>query len=454
MPCRFAFAALAALLVPSISLAAGAVRSPNVVLIMVDDLGYNDLGCYGHPKIKTPVLDQLAKDGIRLTSYYSGATVCTPSRMALLTGAYAWRSGWTQGVVGYKMGGTSGMSPKALTIAEVFKSEGYATAISGKWHVGEKPQCLPAGQGFDSSYYITKSNNQTKKLWRGNELIEKQFTNRLLTEQFTRDAIRFIKEQKDKPFFLYIPYTAPHFPVQAHPDWKGRSNFGEYGDVVQEVDSRIGEILATLKAQKIDKDTIVVFISDNGPQGGQAARAEPFRGLKWDALEGGNRVPCIVRWKGRIPAGQESDALIGAIDLLPTLSRACGIDLKTKTKNSPVIDGVNVWDTLLGKKVIHPRNDLLLWHGMGQFHAIRVGKWKLFMDRQAATKPNKRNSDEVNAQLAVIAKGKGPILYNLAQEANELTDLSAKYPEKVKEMQALAEKRLADIKRNVIPIVE
>jgi len=233
-------ATLALLLTP---LAAEAARRPNVVLIMVDDLGYNDLGSYGHPKIKTPVLDRLARDGMRLTSFYAGCTVCTPSRMALLTGAYPMRVGWTMGVLGYKMGYHAGMSPKALTIAEIFKSEGYTTGMAGKWHLGDQPQCLPQGQGFDSSYYITMSNNQTKKLWRDGTLLEPKFDNRKLTEQFTRDAVRFIHEARGRPFFLYLPYTAPHFPVQAHPDWKGKSDFGEYGDVVEELDARIGEIL-------------------------------------------------------------------------------------------------------------------------------------------------------------------------------------------------------------------
>ena len=452
MSYRFILAAFVVLMSPHFAEAKG--RSPNVVLIMVDDLGYNDLSSYGHPEIETPVLDRLAGEGIRLTSFYCGATVCTPSRMALLTGAYARRVGWTQGVVGYKMGPREGLSPKALTIAEIFKSEGYATAISGKWHLGDQPQCLPQGQGFDSSYYITMSNNQTKKLWRDGQLLEERFNNRMLTEQFTREAVRFIKEQKDRPFFLYVPYSAPHFPVQAHPDWKGKSNFGVYGDVVEELDSRIGEILATLKAQKIDEDTIVVFLSDNGPETGEAARAAPFRGLKWSALEGANRVPCIVRWRGTLPGGQESNALIGAIDLLPTLCHACGIDLRAKTKDSPILDGVNVWDTLLGKNVAHARKDLLFWHGMGEFNAIRVGDWKLFLSRREAAKPNKQNSAETNEQLAILGQGQGPVLFNLADEPSEVTDLSAKYPEKVKEMQALAEKRLADILGNVVPLAE
>ena len=226
-------------------------EQPNVVLIMVDDLGYHDLGCYGHPKIRTPVLDRLANEGIRLTSFYSGATVCTPSRMALLTGAYPTRVGWTKGVVGYMISTQRGLSPEALTMAEVFRESGYRTGIAGKWHLGDRPQFLPHRQGFDSAYYINKSNNQTNALWRDDDLLEKPFDNRLLTEKFTREAIRFIKEHRDVPFFLYIPYTAPHFPVKAHPKWKGKSTFGVYGDVVEELDHRIGEILEVLELTKL-----------------------------------------------------------------------------------------------------------------------------------------------------------------------------------------------------------
>ncbi len=423
-------------------------RAPNVILIMADDLGYHDLGCYGHPKIKTPALDQLAKDGVRLTSFYSGATVCTPSRMALLTGAYPSRLGWTEGVVGYLISTKQGLSPKALTIAEVFKGNGYQTGLIGKWHLGDSEPFRPHRQGFDTTYYLNKSNNQTQTIWRGDEVVEKPFENRLLSEKFATEAIRFIQANKKKPFFLYLPFTAPHFPVEAHPDWKGKSAFDgdgakakirDYGDVVEELDHRIGEILHTLKTEKLDQNTIVVFLSDNGPQGRQLAQADPFRGKKWSALEGGTRVPCIIRWPGVIPAGQANNQLIAAIDLLPSLSHACGIDLKLISNNSPVIDGLNVWDTLTGKEgAPHPRKDLLYWHGKTGFHAIRVGDWKLFLNHEGAELPNDA--------------GTGPVLFNLANENEELTDLSRKHPEKVQEMQALAKKRLADIKAHMIPL--
>lgn len=413
---------------------------------MVDDLGYGDLSCYGHPSIKTPALDKMASEGIRLTSFYTGATICTPSRMALLTGAYPSRLGWTKGVMGYLIPSGDGMSQKAVTIAEVFKAAGYETALTGKWHVGDKAKHQPMKQGFDHCYYITRSNNQTKKLWLNEKLIEDPFDNRFLSEKFTKAAIKFIKKNKKKPFFLYVPYTAPHFPVQAHPEWKGKSAYApkgrktqDYGAVVEEVDYRIGEILTTLKKEKIDKKTIVVFLSDNGPQGREGSRGDPFRGKKWGSLEGGTRVPCIIRFPGVIPKGQTSKDLIAAIDLLPSLASVCGIDLAKTRKNAHPIDGMNVWNSLLAKNNNkHPRTDLMYWHGKTGFHAIRRGDWKLFLNPEGA-------------ELKSV-KTKGPLLFNLANENKEMVEVSARHPKIVKELQALAKKRLADINKNVIPL--
>ncbi len=437
-------------------------RQPNVILIMADDLGYQDLGCYGHPSIKTPVLDQLAADGMRLTAFHSGATVCTPSRMALLTGAYPTRLGWEQGVVGYKMGNNDGMSSDALTIAEIFKSEGYSTGISGKWHVGNQPDTLPMAQGFDSAYYLAMSNNQTKQIWRGNEIAEDPFNNRLLTERLTTEAIRFVKINKDRPFFFYLPYTAPHFPVQAHPDWKGKSAFGEYGDVVEELDTRIGELLKTLDELDLKKDTIVVFCSDNGPNPGEKAGCLPFRGEKWSALEGGTRVPCIVTWPGVIPAGQQSDALFSAMDLLPSLCKACGIDWKTKSNGKPEIDGFDAWDTLLGKADAHPRNELLFWHGMdSKPQAIQIGQWKLFFDRFNALEGpgTKRMTEEQAVKIAAYRNnlkknGKNPpFLFNVLEDVGETVDLSENHPDEIRTLTNRAATIVDEIsKAGVIPI--
>jgi arylsulfatase A len=411
-------------------------QRPNVVLIMADDLGYHDLGGYGHPKIKTPVLDRLAEQGVKLTAFYAGATVCTPSRMALMTGSYPTRLGWSKGVVGHILSTDHGLNPKATTMAERFRAAGYQTAMSGKWHLGDRPPFRPHRQGFDRTFYINKSNNQTDELWRGDTLLEKPYENRLLTEKFTREAIDFIQANKAKPFFLYLPYSAPHFPVEPHPDWEGKSNFGVYGDVVEEMDARIGDILDTLKTEGLDKKTLVIFCSDNGPEPlTKESLAKPFRGKKWSSLEGGTRVPCILSWPGVLPAGRTTDAMISAMDLLPTLAHVCRIDLAKRTPAALPLDGVNVWNTLLGKTTPHARQDLLYWHGSDGFEAIRVGDWKLFPDRRRAK-----------------LKGNGPALFHLAKDIEEKTDLSSEHPERVQAMHALANQRLAGIRAKTLPL--
>ncbi len=418
---------------------ATAEERPNVVLMMADDLGYQDLSCYGSETIRTPVLDKLAGEGIRLTGFHTGSTVCTPSRMALLTGAYPRRVGWPGGVIGYKIKGSNGLAPEALTIAEVFQGAGYATGMFGKWHLGNAPGMQPMQQGFESAYYIKNSNNQTTKLWRGEELIADPFDNRRLTEQFTSEAVKFIQANRDRPFFLYLPFTAPHFPAQAHPDWKGKSSNDAYGDVVEELDSRIGEILKTLETEALERKTIVVFLSDNGPEPGQRkwASAKPFRGLKWSSLEGGTRVPCIVRWPGVVPAKQESDELAAAIDLLPTLAHACGIDLSSVSNASPKIDGVNIWNTLIGDtSTAHARTNLLHWNGWAKLEAVRVGEWKLFLTKVGE----------------IQGSDKGPVLIHLKEDPAERTNLAQEHPGKVKAMQALAKRLVADIEAKAIPL--
>ena len=418
---------------------APAAERPNIILMMADDLGYNDLSCYGSERLRTPHLDKLAAGGVRLTSYYSGSTVCTPSRMALMTGAYPTRVGWPGGVMGYKIKRQNGLATEALTMAEIFKGAGYTTGISGKWHLGEAEGMLPMEQGFDSSYYITHSNNQTKKLWRGKELIENPFDNRLLSEQFSAEAIRFIRANRARPFFLYLPFTAPHFPAQAHPDWKDKSANHAYGDVVEELDHRVGEILRSLEEEGLADNTLVVFTSDNGPDPSQKkwASAKPFRGLKWSSLEGGTRVPCIVRLPDQIPPGGDTDGLTTSIDLLPTLAEACGIDLASVSKASPKIDGVSIWKTLAGEEgVAHARTNLLYWNGWAKLEAIRDGDWKLYLG-------------EVKG---IEGSGQAPVLIHLKEDPGEERNVAAEHPDRVEAMRALAEKLNAEIEANSIPL--
>jgi len=440
-PARTAFTTAFSIAATSLlaALVARSAERPNVVLMMADDLGYQDLSCYGSESIRTPELDRMAQEGVRLTSFYAGGTVCTPSRMALLTGAYPTRVGWPGGVIGYKIDPADGLAPEALTIAEVFQSSGYATGMCGKWHLGDAPSMSPMKQGFDSAYFIKQSNNQTKQLWRGDDLVADPFDNRRLTEQFVGEATAFIRANRAKPFFLYLPFTAPHFPAQAHPDWKGKSSNDAYGDVVEELDSRIGEIFRALKAENLERKTIVVFLSDNGPEPGQRkwASAEPFRGLKWSSLEGGTRVPCLVRWPGVIPGGRESDELIAAIDLLPTLAHACGIDLTETPESSPKLDGVNVWDTLVGTPdTVHARTNLLYWNGWAKLEAIRVGDWKLFFGGEDKGAPPTKN----------------PRLIHLKTDPAERTNLALDHPGRVKSMQALTRDLVSDIQSDSIPL--
>lgn len=422
----------------SLSLAKVLPARPNVILIMADDLGYGDLSCYGSKKNRTPALDQLATNGIRLTNFYSGATVCTPSRMALLTGCYPSRIGWQGGVMGHKMSPQTGLNPAVPTIAEIFKAAQYRTAMSGKWHLGEAKGFLPNDRGFEETFCILSSNNQTNTLWQNGQIITQPANNRLLSEQFTNAAIRFIRQPSDKPFFLYLPYTAPHFPAEAHPDWKGKSNNGEYGDVVEELDARIGQILAVLKEINQEKNTIVVFLSDNGPEGSQRGfnSAEPHRGGKWSSLEGGTRVPCLMTWPGTIPPAQVNDEIVSAIDLFPTLTQFCGIPIVAH-KDAPPLDGRIFWSALPSHdKSSPPRNSLLFWEGWATPQALRVGSWKLYFD-------------EVKD---IPATKTGPALFDLTNDPKEEHNLAQEHPDRVATMlkQALAE--LANVKEKSLPL--
>ena len=312
------------------------------------------------------------------------------------------------------------------------------------------PPMRPQRRGFDSAYYVAMSNNQTTQVWRGDEVVEDPFENRRLSEQFTDDAIRFVRAHAQEPFFLYLPYTAPHFPVEPHAEWEGTSEYGAYGDVVEELDARIGELLDVLEEQQIARRTLVVFSSDNGPNPGEAASSLPFRGEKWSALEGGTRVPAILSWPGVLPAGQVCDELVSAMDLLPSLCRAAGIE----RADTPAIDGVDVWDTLLGEGEQHARSELLYWHGMDPApQAIRVDNWKLFLDRRHALRGSgtARRTAEQNALLAPYVSElredapNPPMLFDLDEDPGETADRSEELPERVATMRARAQALFAEI---------
>lgn len=418
-----------------------ASERPNVILMMADDLATQDLSCYGSTRIKTPRIDGLAKQGLSLTDYYAGNPVCSPSRMALLSGSYPARLGWRWGVLGYGFAPKTGMSSKVYTIAEAFRHGGYRTAITGKWHLGVQGM-RPEDQGFDSAYYIRMSNNQDRDMFRDGKLVKEKWDNALLSETFTEEAIRIVNEKSDKPFFMYIPWTAPHFPADPHPDWQGKSGKdknGKYIDTVQELDHRVGQILDALEKAGKAGNTIVIFTSDNGRQSGQQG-PDPkpvYSGMKWHSLEGGTRVPLIVRYPGKVPVDHDSAAMVAAIDLYPTLAHACGVEIKLP-KGAQKIDGLNVWGTLTNQFGKHPRNELLYWHGKGAATAIRVGDWKLIF-----------NGDDQKPSDPPFDR---PRLYNLKDDPKESKDLAKDNPEKVQSMLGRAKELLTDVYTNQVPI--
>jgi len=362
--------------------------------------------------------------------------------MALLSGAYPARVGWRWGVLGYGFPKKTGMSPKVYTVAEAFRDAGYRTAISGKWHLGAK-NLGPENQGFESAYYIPMSNNQNRDMYRDGELVQKKWDNRLLTKTFTEEVIRVINEASDKPFFMYVPWSAPHFPADPHPDWQGRSGedkSGEYTDVVEELDYRIGEILEALdRAGKAD-NTIVIFTSDNGRQPGQSGPDDepPFSGGKWQSLEGGTRVPCILRYPEVLRAGKTNNQLVAAIDLFPTLAAACGVEIELPDE-AQKLDGVNAWPNLRQLKSEPARDELLFWHGKGQATAIRSGNWKLHFNYGKKPPEDPELTD-------------GPALYNLKSDPMEMNNVASKHPEKVEKLLDRAEALLTDIYNNQVPL--
>lgn len=416
---------------------------PNVILMMADDLANEDLTCYGSTRINTPRIDQLASEGVKLTSYYAGNPVCSPSRMALLSGSYPARLGWRWGVQGYGFAPKTGMSPKVYTIAETFRDNGYRTAITGKWHLGDE-NMRPEDQGFASAYYIRMSNNQNRDMYRDGKLVKEKWDNRTLSQTFTEECVRVINEKSDKPFFLYVPWTAPHFPADPHPDWHGKSGTnknGKYIDTVEELDYRVGQVLDALKKAGKAENTIVIFTSDNGRQSGQQGPDDdpPYSGMKWQSLEGGTRVPCIVRWPGKLKP-RVTDKMMSALDLHPTLANACGIDIELP-KDAQIMDGINLWQMLVNGQGIdyRVRNELLYWHGKGNATAIRVGDWKLYF-----------NFGDENPKDPPLTDG--PALYNLVDDPKEKNNLAAQHPDKVKAMLARAKVLLTDVYSNQVPI--
>lgn len=419
-----------------------ATEKPNFIIIFIDDMGYGDIGPYGATKQRTPQLDRMAEEGMMLTSFYA-APVCSVSRAQLLTGCYGARVSVPSV---FFPGQPDGLHPDEFTIAERLKECGYTTACIGKWHLGDQPEFLPTRQGFDSYYGIPYSNDMRKKstetgkvvvpLLR-NEKIEALLTDeeqRDIVKKYTREAVGFIKNNKDKPFFLYLPHTAVHVPIFPGKDFMGKSQNGQFGDWVQELDWSTGEVLKTLRELKLDKKTLVVFTSDNGPwltMGRNGGSAGPLRGGKGSTWEGGVREPTIVWWPGKVAAGSKCDAVAGTIDLLPTFVNLAG----SKVPDQPVIDGCDISGLILGKTDVSPREAHYYFNGY-TLKAVRQGPWKLAFAPQAEKSGKKPDGGVNTSELR---------LYNLDEEIGEQTNVAESHPEVVKRLQELAQKMNASI---------
>lgn len=410
------------------------VESPNFIIIYCDNLGYGDVGCFGSTKHRTPHIDRMAAEGLRLTSFYSTSGVCTPSRASLMTACYPPRVGLhhtdPDGAV-LRPVSPNGLNPDEITIAEVLKSQGYATACIGKWHLGDQPEFLPTRQGFDHYFGIPYSDDMTARpgkpwprlpLMQNETVIEAPVDRNLLTRRYTERAIEFITLHREQPFFVYLPQAMPG--STRHPyaseKFQGRSANGPYGDSVEELDWSTGEILAALKHLELDERTLVVWTSDNGaprrnpPQGSN----QPLGGWGYTTREGGMRVPCVVRWPGRIPAGTTCDELCTTMDLLPTLAQLAG----TKPPTDRTIDGKNIAQLLFNPdKTKSPYEAFYYYHG-AHLQAVRSGQWKLQLD-----------------------KGKPIGLYDLRTDIAESQDVSAEHPDIVSQLSVYAERAREDL---------
>ena len=433
-------------------------KTPNFIVIFTDDQGYEDIGCFGSPKIKTPHLDKLAAEGRKFTSFYSANSVCSPSRAALMTGCYPTRVS-VPGVLFPRH--KEGLNPDEITIAEVLKTKGYATSCIGKWHIGHKPKFLPTRQGFDSYYGIPYSNDMTidpeaklaadinlregftldriknekpKKnlvpLMRNEEVIEYPCDQTTLTKRYTEEAVKFIEKNEDKPFFLYLPHTMPHIPLFASKKFKGKSDRGLYGDTIEEIDWSVGEIMKALRKNNLDENTLVIYTSDNGPwklKEGRGGSAHPLRGYKFQTYEGGMRVPCIMSWKGKIPSGTVCDEMSATIDLLPTFANLVG----AKIPDDRIIDGKNIWPIISGKKGARSPHDIYYYYKGNRLESARQGKWKV------------RRSGKKSQTVE---------LYDLENDITESKNLSQKNPELIETILKKMDKFDKDLKLSQRPI--
>jgi arylsulfatase A-like enzyme len=460
----------AAVLALTLASYAAAGDRPNVVLIVADDMGYADAGCYGAKDVRTPHIDSLAADGTRFTHFCVAQPVCTASRAALLSGCYPNRLGMA-GALNHTS--TTGIHPDEELLPELLADKGYATACYGKWHLGTRPKFAPTRNGFADWAGLPYSNDNgplhptvrgipALPFYEDGKVAETDPDQSAFTRRFTDKATAFIRANKAKPFFLYLPHVMPHVPIFASKEFRGRSKRGLYGDVVEELDWSVGEVMKSLKVNGIDEQTLVLFLSDNGPflsYGSHAGNAAPFREGKLTTFEGGVRVPFIARWPGRVPADAVSDAFVAGLDLLPSLVSLAGI-----TKLDRPVDGLDLSDRLLGKAGAKDRETFAYYSG-SELHAVRFGRWKLHLahDYLTVNGPPGRDGKPANyaamKPLAIEESGIRGIasrhgykveriaqsLFDLDTDPGENKDVWAANPAVVRRLLLLAETYRADL---------
>ena len=436
---------------------------PNVIIIFIDDEGYGDIGCYGATGFNTPNLDKMASQGMRFTNFYAAQPVCSASRAGLMTGCYPNRIGLTGALFPYDK---VGLNSKEYTMAEMFRDQGYATACYGKWHLGWQKEFLPLQHGFDEYVGIPYSNDMWpnsnvtgERLPKGNgrgdfpelPLIEGNETiatitslkgQDSLTTLYTKKAVDFIDRHADKPFFLYVPHTMAHIPLGVSDKFRGKSEQGLYGDVMMEVDWSVGEIMKAVENNNLTNNTIIIFTTDNGPWlnfGNHAGSAGGLREGKTTSWEGGQRVPCIVKWPSEVPEGTICNKLACAIDILPTLSSIIGGKLSENE-----IDGVDIGSLFKADFEKSPRETVLYYFGKNNLNAVRKGNWKLVLPHTFDSYNTKPGNDGHggNRIRTIVEK---PELYNMVRDPGEQYNVIEYYPDKVEEIMKIVEKARGEL---------